>query len=189
MILAFHLITSELVVILIKKTINHLCYADDICLIALSSLAMQQLLSTCYTYSTDHSLLYNGKNTFSMCFKPRTIKFTRPWFFLAGMKIPIVTHCKYLGVIMSEHNSDNDLKRQMKRFYVNANMLIRKFSKCSINVKCYLFKTYCSTMYCSALWFNSTKRVLTKLKIAYNNSLRRLLGLPKYNSASEMFVT
>ena len=29
---------------------------------------------------------------------------------------------------------------------------------------------------------------LTKLKIAYNNSLRRLLGLPKYNSASEMFV-
>ena len=35
---------------------------------------------------------------------------------------------------------------------------------------------------------NSTKTALTKLKIAYNNSLRRLLGLPKYNSASEMFV-
>ena len=64
----------------------------------------------------------------------------------------------------------------------------RKFSKCSVNVKCYLLKTYCSTMYCSALWFNSTKTALTKLKIAYNNSLRRLLGLPKYNSASEMFV-
>ena len=61
------------------------------------------------------------------------------------MEIPIVTHCKYLGVIMSEHNSDNDLKRQMRKFYANANMLIRKFSKCSVNVKCYLFKTYCST--------------------------------------------
>ena len=89
---------------------------------------------------------------------------------------------------MSKHNSDNDLKRQMRKFYANANMLIRKFSKCSVNVKCYLFKTYCSTMYCSALWFNSTKTPLTKLQIAYNNSLRRLLGLPKYNSASEMFV-
>ena len=43
-------------------------------------------------------------------------------------------------------------------------------------------------MYCSALWINSTKIALTKLKIAYNNSLRRLLCLPKYNSASEMFV-
>ena len=67
-------------------------------------------------------------------------------------------------------------------------MLIRKFSKCSVNVKCYLCKTYCLTMHCSTLWFNSTKTALTKLKIAYNNSLRRLLGLPKYNSASEMFV-
>ena len=67
-------------------------------------------------------------------------------------------------------------------------MLIRKISKCSLNIKCYLFKTYCSTMYCSALWFNSTKTTLTKLKIAHNDSLRRLLGLPKYNSASEMFV-
>ena len=104
------------------------------------------------------------------------------------MKIPIVTYCTYLGVIISEHNSDNDLKRQMRKFYANANMLIRKFSKCSVNVKCYLFKTYCSTMYCSALWFNSTKTALTKLKIAYNNRLRRLLGLPKYNSASEMLV-
>ena len=89
---------------------------------------------------------------------------------------------------MAEHNSDNDLKRQMRKFYANADMLFRKFSKCSVNVKCYLFKTYCSTMYRSALWFNSTKTALTKLKIAYNNSLRRLLGLPKYNSASEMFV-
>ena len=48
---------------------------------------------------------------------------------------------------------------------------------------------YCLTMYCSDLWLNSTKTALTKLKIAYDNSLHILLGLPKYNSsASEMFV-
>ena len=141
-----------------------------------------------YTKQNILSPIMISIKSFSMCFKPSTIKFTRPWFFLADMKIPIVTNCKYLGVIMSEHNSDNDLKRQMRKFYANANMLIRKFSKCPVNVKCYLFKTYCSTMYCSDLWFNGTKTALTKLKIAYNNRLRRLLGLPKYNSASEMFV-
>ena len=45
-------------------------------------------------------------------------------------------------------------------------------------------------MYCSALSFNSTKTALTKLKIAYSiaYSSCRLLGLPKYISASEMFV-
>ena len=29
---------------------------------------------------------------------------------------------------------------------------------------------------------------MKNLKIAYNNSLRRLLGLPSHNSASDMFV-
>ena len=43
-------------------------------------------------------------------------------------------------------------------------------------------------MYCSVMWYNSTKTAMNKLKIAYNNCLRRLLGIPKYNSASQMFV-
>ena len=38
------------------------------------------------------------------------------------------------------------------------------------------------------MWFDSTKTVLTKLKVAYNNSLRRFMGLPWHNSANEMFV-
>ena len=43
-------------------------------------------------------------------------------------------------------------------------------------------------MYCSSMWFDSTVTSMKKLKIAYNNGLRRLLIFPKYNSASEMFV-
>ena len=65
-----------------EKTINRLCSADDVCLIALASSAMQQLLNICHTYSTGHSFLYNGNKSFSACFKPSTIKFTRPWFSL-----------------------------------------------------------------------------------------------------------
>ena len=51
-----------------EKTINYLCYADDTCLIALSSSAIQQLLNTCHTYSTEHFLWYSGSKSFSMCF-------------------------------------------------------------------------------------------------------------------------
>ena len=36
--------------------------------------------------------------------------------------------------------------------------------------------------------FDCTKTVLTKLKVAYDNSLRRFMGFPWHNSASEMFV-
>ena len=93
-----------------------------------------------------------------------------------------------MGIIVSEANCDGDLKRQMRKYYANANMLLRKFSYCSPDVKCCMFKSYCAAMYCSSMWFDSTVTSMKKLKIVYNNGLRRLLSSPKYNSASEMFV-
>ena len=42
------------------QLLNHLCYADDMCLISISSSGMQQLLSVCHSFSIEHSLLYNS---------------------------------------------------------------------------------------------------------------------------------
>ena len=89
------------------------------------------------------------------------------------MKIPTVKQCRYLGITISTQYSDIDLKRQIKKLYANVNSLLRKFSKCSVGVKCFLFKTYCFNLYCAPMWFNCTKAALKNLKIAYNNSLRR----------------
>ena len=50
-----------------------------------------------------------------------------------------------------------------------------------------LITTYCSNLYCAPIWFDCTKTALKKLKVAYNNSLRRFMGLPWHNSVSEMF--
>ena len=36
--------------------LNYLCYADDLCLISLSSAVMQKLLDICSIYAIDHSL-------------------------------------------------------------------------------------------------------------------------------------
>ena len=76
----------------------------------------------------------------------------------------------------------------MRKCYANANMLLRKFVKCSPDVKCYLFKTYCCNLYCAPFWHDSTKAAIKNLKVAHNNSLCRLLDIPRYNSASGMFV-
>ena len=48
---------------------------------------------------------------------------------------------------------------------------------CSPDVKCTLFKSFCSNMYCSTMWYNGTVTAMRKYRIAYNNSLRRLLGI------------
>ena len=123
-----------------------------------------------------------------MCFKPKQIKIGLPDFVLGKLVIPAVDKCKYLRIIISEATCDGDLKRQIRKYYANANMLLRKFSYCTPDVKCCMFKFYCATMYCSSMWFDSTVTSIKKLKIAYNKGLGRLLNLPKYNSASEMFV-
>ena len=52
----------------------------------------------------------------------------------------------------------------MRKEYANANMLLRKFSYCSLDVKCCMFKSYCSTMYTSYMWFDSTVTSMRKLK-------------------------
>ena len=70
-----------------------------------------------------------------------------------------------------------------KRYY-----FIEEFVKCSPDVKCYSFKTYCCNLYCAPFWYDSNKTVTKNLKVAYNNSLRRLLVLPGHNGASDMFV-
>ena len=38
------------------------------------------------------------------------------------------------------------------------------------------------------MWYDCAKAALKKLKIAYNNSLRRFMFLPWRNSATDMFV-
>ena len=168
--------------------INHLCYADDLCLITLSSAGMQSLLDICNSYAIEHVLTYNSNRSYSLCFKPKHIKFARPCFYLNRPEIPRVDQCKYLGIMICTKNCDIDLKRQMRKFYANINILSRKFAKCSPDVKCTLFKSFSSNMYCLTMWYNGTVTAMRKLRIAYNNSHRRLLGIPKYNSASEMFV-
>ena len=93
--------------------------------------------------------IYNGSKSFSLCFKRKDLKISSPTFFLDQSKIPLVEQCRYLGTTISIKNSD--LKRQMRKMHANANSLLRKFSKCSVNVKCYLFKTYCSILYCAPM--------------------------------------
>ena len=64
--------------------INHLCYADDLCLISLSSSGMQQLLHICNTYAAEHQLLYNESTSFPLCFKRKELKVSSPFFSLVN---------------------------------------------------------------------------------------------------------
>ena len=61
--------------------INHLCYADDLCLVSLSSAGMQKLLDMCSSYAVEHLLTYNESKSFSLCFNLSILKFKHRVFF------------------------------------------------------------------------------------------------------------
>ena len=82
--LSMHLNSSGIGGYLGMAFINHLCYADGLCVISLSSSGMQQLLHNCNEYAAEHQLI----------------------------------------------------NHQMRKMYAHANLLLRKLSKCSVNVKC-----------------------------------------------------
>ena len=44
------------------KRMNHMLYANDLCIVSLSSAGLQQLLSICYQYCAMHSITVNVKN-------------------------------------------------------------------------------------------------------------------------------
>ena len=81
-------------------------------------------------------------------------------------------------MLNSQLKTSIDVSRQTRKFYAQANMLLRNFRYCSVDVKCMLFRSYYTDMYCCPLWFNSTSSVL-----------KRLLLIVKPYSAGEMFVT
>ena len=91
--------------------------------------------------------------------------------------------------IKSSMKTSIDVSRQTRKFYAQANKLLHNFGYCGREVKCMLFKSFCTNMYCCPLWFNSTSSRIQKLKSSYNSVLRRLLCIRMPYSASEMFVS
>ena len=86
--------------------------------------------------------------------------------FLSGKAIDFVQETKHLVVMLySQLKTSVDVFRQTRKFYTQANMLLRNFRNYSVDVKCMLFRSYCTNMYCCPLWFNSTSSSIKKLKL------------------------
>ncbi|XP_069357564.1 uncharacterized protein [Maniola hyperantus] len=132
-------------------------------------------------------MYYNVTKTKVMIFKykkgPENVLPIR----LGGSELQYVTKFKYLGHVLSDTMKDNeDLERQRRSLAAKSNMLARRFTRCSRQVKVTLFKAYCQALYTSQLDY--TKTTFDALRVQYNNAFRALLGLPWRCSASGMFA-
>ena len=119
------------------KRINHLLYADDLCIVSLSSVGLQQLLSICDQYCASHSLTFNVRKSVCMFLKSKMNKLCdNVPVVLSGNNIDFVHETKYLGVIInSSMKTSFDVVRQTRKFYAQTNMLLRNFRYCTNDVR------------------------------------------------------
>ena len=96
---------------------------------------------------------------------------------------------RYLGhIISSDFKDDKDIRRETGALGMRGNLITRNFSQCAHEVKIALFKAYCNSFYTCAMWSSNARTTLQRLKVTYNNIMRRLLNVPPWHSARQMFV-
>ena len=82
--------------------------------------------------------------------------------------VKYVSRFKYLGHIVSNGLSDDDeIEREICNMFVRCNTLTPKFSKCSLNVKVTVFRSYCLCLYDIALWNVYKTGSLLKFRSCY----------------------
>ena len=136
-------------------------------------------------------ITYNANKSFCIVInnKPRDKKNIHP-VVINNHTLPYTEKCKYLGHIISNNlTDDDDIARQKRCIYTQANALARKFYLCNNSIKTTLFNSYCGSMYTSSLWCHFKKQSLKGITVAYNNSFRIIHNLSPRCSASHVFAT
>ena len=125
-----------------------------------------------------------------MCIKPRRFKdLYIPNITLNGDVLDFVTCHKYLGYNIDVSFTDNkDISRQIRSIYAQGNSIDRKFQDCSPEVKSQLFKSYCSSFYCTTVWSDFKPTALQKLNIAYKRIFRSMFFFLKTGSVTSKML-
>ena len=168
---------------------NNYGYADDLALIAPSAKALNSLLKICDDFALRNDITYSTAKSVCMLIHAGTTPMpSPPDIYLSGTVLQYVESFRYLGhIITNDFKDDVDIQRELKSIYVRGNVLVRKFGFLPLAIKCELFRTYCYPMYTSALWSNYRVASIRKLRVAYNNIMRRLAYVAPWESASQMF--
>ena len=173
-----------------NRAVNNFSYADDLVLVAPSAAALNELIGVCEMLAGSHYITYSTNKSKCMCIVPRQCRLqVLPQIRLCNAPLEYVDKFSYLGhIITDEFYDDEDIMKETRNLCARGNALVRQFNFCNMDVKCTLFKTFAYSVYCGALWANFRVATLNRLKVAYNMVMRRLAGVPPWNSARTMFV-
>ncbi len=176
-----------------NRPCNVLLYADDIVILSPTWHAQQSLLDLCNSIISSLAMTFNTSKSVTVIFTPYKAKwrvdYTFPAFELQGCKLSVVDKCKYLGHYISAEDDDNvDIMHQKGLLYARTNFLLRKFAKCSTEVKICLFKAFCINFYGMSLWNRYNATVFQALESAYVKCIKMFFQYDKRHSVTAIFM-
>jgi hypothetical protein len=136
---------------------------------------------------------FNVAKSATMAFAPyknnKCVSCAFPCFMLDGCPVAMINKCKYLGHFLSVDEDDNvDILNQNRLLYARTNLLKRKFSQCSKDVKLSLFKAFCMNFYGDCLWNRYNVTVIKRFEAAYIKCVKMFFGYYKYHSVTSMLL-
>ena len=172
-----------------NRPMNNLSYADDLVLLAPSASAINDLLKICDTFANSHYIIFSPTKSVCMKVLPNGFKLNKtPSVYLGNVKLSFVDTFNYLGHTISvDFTDDVDIRKELRKLCYRGNHIIRTFKFCNQDVKCTIFKSFCYSLYCSSLWSVYKVATFQRLKVNYNNVMRRLMNVPPFSSASLLF--
>ncbi len=101
-----------------NQAMNHIFYADDLCIMSSSPSRLQKILNICASFASENDIVFNKKKSMCVVFKPDRFNLKCPDILLDGAIIEYVENVKYLGVILNNRcRDDSDIQRHLRSFY------------------------------------------------------------------------
>ena len=166
--------------------VNTIAYADDIVLLAENKHNINILYSEFCNEISSLNLKINIEKTKVMLFYEGNSNQPINSVLLGGNSFDVVKEFKYLGNMIYFNLSDeSDVKLKLDNFYSSFYSFFRSFNGLDFNSFIHLFTSFCTPDYGIQLWnspYIFNKNIFRTFEIAYSNSLKKVLGCPKYAS-------
>ena len=166
--------------------VNILAYADDIALIATTIADMNLLYANLKLKLQDLGLQINNSKTKCLIFGKANRQDGLRSVALAGDDLEVVSSFKYLGhFIDGSLSDDRDMEHTLRKFYASTNSVLRNFYNVDVDTLLFLFTSCCKPVYGLTLWNNNisfNRCIFKSLNIAFNNVLKKIIGIPSYTS-------
>ena len=126
-------------------------YADDVTLLAPTSMALKAMLSICTDFAASHNLLFNASKTKCMYFNDAGSQLQNTAKFM-GRPIEYVDCTDILGVSVTSRIKERNVNSSVQKFYCRVNSVLYDFKDIPCDVKAKLLDSYCLDVYGSQLW-------------------------------------